>query len=180
MLVYQGLAPFDTLVCEMNANHTSTNNLTPLALLLSEDDFMYTAVRLALEQCFWMMQPVNLPSRAGEDMMSWSQRSKDFVLITGGRRSATGFIVIWLAPGKSRHYRELLFSKVEEEQVMWFLSFYIFLQRPSKVEGCDLEEFVNFPHGRSKAVLSLSETFSFVYYPDSFVFNNPPYLQPPS
>ena len=84
-------------------------------------------------------------------MMSWSQRSKR-LCFDHWRKEICNWLYCNLtpAPGKSGHYRELLFSKAEEEQVMWVLSFYIFLQRPSKVEGCDLEEFVNFPHAVPK------------------------------
>lgn len=46
------------------------------------------------------------------------------------------------APGKSRYYGELLFSKEEEEKVMWFGLFKIFLRDPVKLKT-DSEEFVN-------------------------------------
>lgn len=46
------------------------------------------------------------------------------------------------APGKSRYYGELLFSKEGEEKVMWFGLFKFFLGNPVKLKA-DSEEFAN-------------------------------------
>lgn len=77
--------------------------------------------------------------------MGWSQRNKrlwvGFFLSLKGDLNCL-YCNLITAPGKFRNYGKLLFSKEEEEKVMWFGLFKIFLGDPVKLKT-NSEEFVN-------------------------------------